>query len=457
MVQSRQLRSGYRQDFSVGKAVSCVHLKTTYSILPRTFMSHLLSTSPPPLRLLLLLLRMMPNDATHQEVQQLVSTSEDEDWDVFFDLAIEHRVLPLLHQRIQDRYADIFPEDIQADFEDEVFENGARNVTLSRALLTAIARLREHGIPALAFKGPTLATMVYGDLSQRMFSDLDILVPEAHFLEARKVLVDAGYDSDIRSLFLITSDQQEQALLCALGECPLHKAKRSVQIDLHQRLVAGDFVQLANPLDAQIWQHPHTTQILDTDIPTLGIEDLVLYLCVHGTKDLWRRLGWLCDLALLANASAQPSSSIHIQWDVVLQKAQQHHLESMVGMSLALAENLLGLPLPADIKVLQMRPNHDALVQKMLNRCAASLPEPERSSHLVERFHARLQCLDHPKDRWLCAIAFYKSLVTPTYADTRFIQLPPSFHSLYRVIRPYRLLNEWLRPTSPKMSLDAEI
>ena len=417
-------------------------------------MTHLASAQSSPIQLILHLLHMRPNESTHQTVRQLVVS--DVDWDLFFDLAIEHRVLPLLHQRIQSQYADIFPDDIQEDLAEEVFDNGVRNMALSQTLLEAIALLQEHGVPAMAFKGPTLAKRIYGDLALRMFSDLDILVPADRFLDATAILTGAGYESGIRELFLITSEQQEQQVLCELGECSFKSANRQVQIDLHQRLVAGDFFQMASPLDTQVWQNPQAIDLLGQPVNTLGLEDLFLYLCIHGTKDLWKRLGWLCDIACLVNLSSARASGL--DWSVVVEKARAHHLESVVCFGLTLVENLFGLPFPSEAQPLKRAVTDDVfLVKRSLSRLSEALPSDERSFSLVQRFLFRFQVLEHPQDKWLCAIAFYKSLVTPTYADTLFVRLPPTLYPLYRIIRLFRLLKEWLMPTSlPTMSLDTK-
>lgn len=413
-------------------------------------MTHLASVPTHAIPLLVQLLQVMPDESTHERVYRWVTTGVD--WDIFFDVAIEHRVLPLIHQRIQTHYVDVFPAEIQDELAAEVFDNGVRNRALSQALLAAIAHLRDRGIPALAFKGPTLATMVYGNFASRMFFDLDILVPADCFFEAKTILLEQGYESDIHCQFLITSELQEIQLLGQLGECPLHKSDLAnppnppIHIDLHQRLVAGDFFQLAFPLESEIWQSSYSIDLLGTPVQTLGPEDLFLYLCIHGTKDLWKRLGWLCDLAVFLQPCAHPSQPSQwvqpIQWDIVLKKVNVYHLESIVGMSLALTKQLLGLPIPLGAQPLQAHPHHQTLIHHILTRLESPLPSSGLQFSLATRFWFRWQLLESSHDRWLCAIAFYRGLLTPTYVDTQLIRLPHALSDFYRVIRLMRLLKK---------------
>lgn len=392
-----------------------------------------------PIQLLLQLLQETQNDTTRLAIESLLQSELD--WDTFLDLVFDHRVLPLVHRQIEAHYTDLFPADIRAELADEMFENTARNMVLSQKLLAAIALLDTHGIPALAFKGPALAMMVYGDISLRMFSDLDILVPSDRFLDAKTVLMEAGYTSAIPSLFLIPSERYENRLLCKLGECPLDSPNQFVHIDLHQRLVAGDFFRVAAPLDANLWQHPFTTELLGHPIQTIGAEDLLLYLCVHGAKDLWKRLSWLCDLATLLKHSTFKAYTPS-QWDALFKKARDHHLESMVSMGLTLVQTVLGVSLPKAANQLPLDKD-----QRLLNQFVQKLvqpgPEVDKRVSLIERFKIRFQLLDSPRDKWLCAIALWQSLIHPTYADQTLIRLPRSLYGLYRLIRPFRLVREW--------------
>jgi hypothetical protein len=52
------------------------------------------------------------------------------------------------------------------------------NFLLTEELLALLSELEANGIPEIAYKGPGLAAMIYGDLAMRQFNQLDIIVEE---------------------------------------------------------------------------------------------------------------------------------------------------------------------------------------------------------------------------------------------------------------------------------------
>jgi hypothetical protein len=99
---------------------------------------------------------------------------------------------------------------------------------LGREALIAVARdLRPEGIPVMPLKGVLLQLLTYTDPAARLISDVDVLVPPAHFEAAVERLLRAGY-----RLIGVGRSGIEVALRSPLG----------ITIDLHQRLFcAGRF------------------------------------------------------------------------------------------------------------------------------------------------------------------------------------------------------------------------
>ena len=80
-----------------------------------------------------------------------------------------------------------------------------------------------------------------------------------------------------------------------------------------------------------------------TEVKTLSAADLLFSLCVHGSRHLWERLGWICDIAeLLARHT--------FDWPTLLKRAAQADSDRMFLLGLYLAERLLEAPLPAEVK-----------------------------------------------------------------------------------------------------------
>ena len=145
----------------------------------------------PEEELLLQCLRTSIDENTCQRIQSLLGT--DVDWANFLQMAIRHSVAPLLYRKLYPRFQADIPEHILNRLRKLYFANLIRNALLTRELLRLSKLLEEAGIASIAFKGPVLASAVYGDIGLRGFDDLDIMVPREHMAQAKRLLYNEGY------------------------------------------------------------------------------------------------------------------------------------------------------------------------------------------------------------------------------------------------------------------------
>src|SRR6476659_6638038 len=68
-------------------------------------------------------------------------------------------------------------------------------------------------------------------------------------------------------------------------------------LELHWEVAPHLFA--ASVQENELWQNLTTMNINGHEVKTLRAEDLLFSLCVHGSRHLWERLGWICDLAEL--------------------------------------------------------------------------------------------------------------------------------------------------------------
>jgi hypothetical protein len=86
-----------------------------------------------------------------------------------------------------------------------------------------------------------------------------------------------------------------------------------------------------------------TVSIQGKQMLTLSAEDSFLVLCAHGSKHLWKRLGWICDVAQLV------SRQHDLDWTVIFERAADLGLVRILWLGLLLASNLLGVALPLEL------------------------------------------------------------------------------------------------------------
>lgn len=420
-----------------------------------TFSNPTLGTQTSPMRpevqLLLHLSRTTVNSDTIHRTQTLLQTTQI-DWDDLLQLAEQHGVMPLLSENliplaVEPIGREALPSFVVDKLQQTSQANTLRNLFLVRELFKLLNLLEQQGVPAIPFKGPTLAALAYGSIRLRKSGDLDILVHEHDFRKARDILLAQGYQPVVQPWFL--NEAQETAYLESRNEYTLIHPETQVCIDLHRRLAAGDFFLL--PIDFErLWNFTSLQQRLSPiavtghTFPALQAEDLLLYLCVHGSKHLWTRLAWVCDVAELVR------SHPNLNWEWVFQQAQQLGCDRTLSVGLLLAYDLLEATIPENVRQrAKANPRHQhlaALVQSWLFRTTGSPPK----GFSFERVYFHLREIDALSGKMQY---FYKSLghyglapvrraITPTFKDRLFVQLPLHLFPLYYLVRPVRLLRD---------------
>jgi len=197
--------------------------------------------------------------------------------------------------------------------------------------------LEANGIPVLPFKGPILAALAYKNLSLRQFADLDILVHKRDVARAKKLLMAEGYGVGVT----LTRFQKLIPTLSTRKDLVLVNASSNVRIELHWRLSGKHF---SFPVDAKhLWNGLDVMPIAGTFVRTLPPKELLLYLCMHGSRHGWERIGWICDVAEMVRVNSD------WDWQQIMQEATELGNERNLALGLYLANELLGAKIPGEV------------------------------------------------------------------------------------------------------------
>jgi hypothetical protein len=349
-------------------------------------------------------------------VDQLLS--DPLDWDYLLDAAQAHGLTPLLHRALQGAGPSLIPSHATEALHINFRKSVAWNLLLAGELAALSELLKSEGVAFLAFKGPTLAMLSYGDLAFRPFNDLDILVPEADIPRAARLLRLRGYQPDLR-----LNKRQERAMRLWMYHYRFTQpAKKKLAVELHWRLMPPqvDFSIAFPMLEADAI----SVLVAGEPVPTLSIETLLPFLCVHGTKHLWwRSLGWVCDIARLIGL-------FKLDWEKMADTSRRLHCQSSFLLALSLAHHLLGAELPEPLtRQIAGRSNRRLTAEARKWLFAETSKKP---SHLrIIRFQMAAQ--DRLQDR---VRAFYYFGVSPAPADWKFLSQP----LISRFYLPLRLL-----------------
>lgn len=362
-----------------------------------------------------LLLACARTNASPERIRSLTATPID--WNYFFLLARRHAVVPLVYRQLK----DLVPPAHLQKFKQHYQENSARNVVLTAELCRLIKMLADEGIEAIPYKGPALALFAYDDLALRRFVDLDVIVKKQDVPRARDLLFADNY-----TLSKPLSSEQQELLLRTQHNLQFTKDNRRLIVELHWEVAPHLFASTVQ--GDTLWQNLVPFNLSGTTVKTLSADDLLFALCVHGSRHLWERLGWICDVAELI--SRRP-----IDWTALLDRAAKADNERMFLLGLYLAEKLLEAPLPHEVK-------QRCAADKRLDPLAANIVEhlfngPEHvpaTSSEIFKYNLGVRKTLSARTRYLV------HMLRPTDGDIGRHSLPAGFNFAYYLVRPFRLL-----------------
>jgi Uncharacterised nucleotidyltransferase len=343
------------------------------------------------------------------------------DWQSFRRRAEHHGVLALVARNLK-QIAKGVPVEVEQSLHANFIENLRRNLWFTGELLRIVEHLERGQVRAIPFKGPALAETAYGDLALRSFGDLDILIAPADFDRARRLLEECGYRSSkthapaAERLWLRTG--YELAFDSSAG-----KNLVELQWGLMPRFYAVDL--RVEDLLARAGR----SYVGGREVLSLSPEDLLLVLCVHAAKHLWTRLIWVADIAETLRSQA-------FDWPVVESRARDLGIRRMLGVSLWLAQRLLGAHIPDHCQESMRDPEVEILGQEFAHRLEQGATYNFESSDYFRRI-LRLRERSGDRARYL-----WRLLGTPGPGDIEAVRLPEPLFPVYRMVRVFRLLRK---------------
>ncbi len=282
------------------------------------------SLCDPEVQLLLQCARTHISPEAAKKIRDLAG--ETIDWTRVYQLAGQHGIRPLVYRSFQTICPDAIPDAVAKQLRAASQLNAARNLILIAELHRILKIFRQREVPAIAFKGPTLGSWTYGDSALRESGDLDIVVHEQHLSVARDLLTAHEYDAA----------QQDNPRYIKF----IH-SRSWVTIDLQASLESHPF---SFPLDDhELWARAVPHQLAGQTVLSFCREDLLILLSIHGTKDVWSQLKWVCDLMELMHVDGD------IDWTRVLGRATQLRAKRRLLLGVILAHRLLSAHLPETV------------------------------------------------------------------------------------------------------------
>ena len=154
-----------------------------------------------------------------------------------------------------------------------------RSMSVDRAVVEVIPRLRDAGIPSILLKGASHARWLYDDPDERTYTDCDLLVPPRDATAAESVLAGVGFVR--RGFESVVRDRPRYGF-------PLWRAD-NVSVDLHTTFlgIKAPPERVWDTLEARTQDMP----LAGGQVPVLDPVARALVLVLHAAKDGGRREG----------------------------------------------------------------------------------------------------------------------------------------------------------------------
>ena len=366
------------------------------------------------------LLRAMIRRPSGAEIERLAK--EIRDWDSLLKMAHEQRILPLLHARLAGLGSSV-PIAIQKQLVSEYQRNVFHCIANTAELIEVLKEFDEEKIPAMPFKGVVLAASIYHDPSSRPAGDLDLLIYHRDLARATDALLRRGYD--------LKTEVHADGTPCASNSYEYHFERRSDGrvLELRWRL------ELTQPRFRRdlgmdwVWPRRRITLLAGAEVPDMSPEVTLLVLCMHGSKHVWSRLIWICDVAQLLESYPD------LDWREVVLEAKRKGLWRALALGVLLAHRMGDSPVPDSIL---RKFELDSTARRLALHFEQNLFDAPGQTPKGSMPYG-VQLLGF-RDRM--RLVFSLDFLHPNQRDRAVVRLPKQLDALYYFIRPFRVLRD---------------
>lgn len=379
-------------------------------------------TLTPEQELLLLCLRKDLRPEHSARLRELLAAKLN--WLELVPLARWHNSTTLLAMHLEAVGPELVPPAWRRTLRRYIATMGRLSLRLANAMLEAVGELGSQGIVAVPYKGPILAQALHGNLAVRESADVDILVRQTDIARATSILDSLGYRPHF-DLALATGNPHPTP-----AEYSFRHRRTLATVEAHTELTLRHFP--ARPDFDQVWARLTTVRLSGREVPLLCPEDLLIFLSVHGTKDYWERLMWVCDIAEL------PRAFPALDWDVAFARARRLGVERMLLLGLALAGRALGARFPDAVEARVRREPGLELLRDRVVRHWFVLDDNKDTGLSRLRFRAQARATG------VRGLAYSLRLaLLPTDEDLEVARLPRALSLAYVPLRVLRLIRRY--------------
>ncbi|MCM3216400.1 nucleotidyltransferase family protein [Niallia taxi] len=336
-------------------------------------------------------------------------------WRKFYQLALHHRVIPLVYSNINRNKVKWIPKEVINVLKNKYQQNVFSMLKLTSEMDLIAKHFNNNNLPALFLKGPILGEQLYGNISLRTSKDIDILISPSDIIKTKKLLLKLGYIEKEETEYILNEHKLRT------HHTVFNHSESKFSVEIHWRL--NDLPDKEPNFDV-LWNRRRTSHLTKETINILGEEDMFLYLVSHGARHGWFRLRWLADIDRLILKG--------IEWQKLSLIMKEYANDHIVGQSLILSQGLLNTYINKELSYLFTSKAKELSNWAMIYIKSIQYDQPFPHDLIsINRYNWALQKNSVQKLKFILLLSY------PTYRDYQVFQLPKNLHFLYFPLRPF--------------------
>jgi len=299
-------------------------------------------------------------------------------WDDFLQLAGGLGLSPCLAYLLQEDSLGL-PDPVR----EQILERGRANTRHQLRRLAALrqiaASLEGAHIPLMVLKGMALAYIAYPNPYCRSMADVDLLVRRADLEKAGELVCGLGFRETAEVDLMERFRPANQPRQCF----SLVSSDGQVQVEIHAYL--RSFAEFGINSDS-LWDRSLLTSLGGVQVRVLCPEDFIQHLCLHiGAHDhYFGRLQGLLDFRFYLERYGK-----EMDWQAIADHSLRHGTSAWIYLTLWLAQELLGAPVPTGFFQACPAPKHLDDLVRLATYHLQYVPEVPIKSSFVKLCAAR--------------------------------------------------------------------
>ena len=286
---------------------------------------------------LTVLLKLLSPNSAPEEIFEMLSHLDPDQRDALIAEAELQDVSPYLYSLLLNLEKSYGFEISQKENQRQTYlSTAAQNMLTLHDAEIVFTALHKAGVPAAGLKGVYLLEHAYPDIAVRSMNDIDILIQKIDLAECIRILEGLGYHTT--GYFNLDDGNTDTK------HVPPMQKKGGVLLEVHWTLLEED-----EPFTIDVeamWERTVPATISDVNVLSLGVEDLILHLCLHLAYQHYLQLGLrgLVDIALVIHKFRS-----EIDWNRLVEIAKSWGAERVTALTLKLLETQLNVSIPSEV------------------------------------------------------------------------------------------------------------